>query len=180
MTKRAALYCRISTGDQHLQTRLLDLREMATQRGLEIVCEYSDVVWGLYRPHIRSLDEHSAIWRKLYFWRNLVRTLMEIRKTLESLNTVPEFKRVLKKQPPRWQKKFSTIVGKLAKAEALVDEIRNSLGGHVLQKSVEKALRKQVELHRGRRSIEKNTLPIRWRTRRGNLGGWRVREGKGG
>lgn len=95
---------------------------------------------GLYKPHIKSLDEHSAIWRKLYFWRNLVRTLLEIRKTLESLNTVPEFKRALKKQPARWQDKFGVMVRKLEKAEGLVEEIRNSLGGHVLQRSVERAL----------------------------------------
>ena len=44
--KRAALYCRVSTGDQHLETQLLDLREMARQRGLEIVREYSDVISG--------------------------------------------------------------------------------------------------------------------------------------
>ena len=46
MTKRVALYCRISTGDQHLETQLLDLRELAKQRGLEIVHEYSDVISG--------------------------------------------------------------------------------------------------------------------------------------
>ena len=44
--KRAALYSRISTGDQHLETQLLDLRELAKQRGLDIVCEYSDVISG--------------------------------------------------------------------------------------------------------------------------------------
>jgi hypothetical protein len=97
-------------------------------------------MWGVYKAHIRALDAHSAVWRKLYFWRNLVRTLLEIRKTLESLNTVMEFKSVLKKQPIRWQKRFRTMIGKLEKAEALVEEIRNSLGGHVLHESVEKAL----------------------------------------
>jgi DNA invertase Pin-like site-specific DNA recombinase len=44
--KRAALYCRISTGDQHLETQLLDLRELAKQRGFEIVGEYTDVISG--------------------------------------------------------------------------------------------------------------------------------------
>ena len=44
--KRAALYSRISTGDQHLATQLLDLREMARQRGLQVVHEYSDVISG--------------------------------------------------------------------------------------------------------------------------------------
>jgi DNA invertase Pin-like site-specific DNA recombinase len=44
--KRAAVYCRVSTGDQHLETQLLDLRGMAKQRGLEVVREYSDVISG--------------------------------------------------------------------------------------------------------------------------------------
>jgi DNA invertase Pin-like site-specific DNA recombinase len=46
MKKRAVLYCRISTGDQHLETQLLDLREMATQREYEIVHEYKDPISG--------------------------------------------------------------------------------------------------------------------------------------
>ena len=51
MRKRAALYSRISTGDQHLETQLLDLREMAKQRGYEIVREYSDVTSGAKAKH---------------------------------------------------------------------------------------------------------------------------------
>jgi DNA invertase Pin-like site-specific DNA recombinase len=46
VTKRAVIYCRVSTGDQHLETQLLDLRELAKHRGLEIVREYSDVISG--------------------------------------------------------------------------------------------------------------------------------------
>ena len=44
--KRVALYCRVSTGDQHLETQLYDLREMAKQRGYEIVREYTDIISG--------------------------------------------------------------------------------------------------------------------------------------
>ena len=44
--KKAALYCRVSTGDQHLDTQLLDLREFAKQRGFELVGEYMDVISG--------------------------------------------------------------------------------------------------------------------------------------
>jgi DNA invertase Pin-like site-specific DNA recombinase len=40
--KRAALYCRVSTVDQHPETQLLDLRQFAAQRGLQIVKEYVD------------------------------------------------------------------------------------------------------------------------------------------
>ena len=46
MKKRAAIYARVSTGDQHLETQLLDLREMAKQRGCEIVQEFTDVISG--------------------------------------------------------------------------------------------------------------------------------------
>src|ERR1700746_2360130 len=55
--RRAALYSRISTGDQHLETQLLDLRAMAKQRGLEIVREYSDVISGAKskRPGLDAL-----------------------------------------------------------------------------------------------------------------------------
>jgi DNA invertase Pin-like site-specific DNA recombinase len=44
--KRAALYMRVSTVDQHPETQLLDLRQMAAQRGYEIVHEYTDRISG--------------------------------------------------------------------------------------------------------------------------------------
>jgi DNA invertase Pin-like site-specific DNA recombinase len=40
--KRAALYMRVSTLDQHPETQLYDLRGLAAQRGFEIVQEYTD------------------------------------------------------------------------------------------------------------------------------------------
>jgi DNA invertase Pin-like site-specific DNA recombinase len=45
--KHAALYMRVSTVDQHPETQLLDLRQMAAQRGLEIVAEYTDRISGV-------------------------------------------------------------------------------------------------------------------------------------
>ncbi len=45
-TKRAALYCRVSTGEQHTETQLYDLRELAKQRKYEIVREYTDTISG--------------------------------------------------------------------------------------------------------------------------------------
>jgi DNA invertase Pin-like site-specific DNA recombinase len=46
MAKRAALYMRVSTVDQHPETQLHDLRGLAAQRGLEIVNEYTDTISG--------------------------------------------------------------------------------------------------------------------------------------
>lgn len=45
--KRAALYLRVSTVDQHPETQLHDLRQMAAQRGYEIVNEYTDRISGV-------------------------------------------------------------------------------------------------------------------------------------
>ena len=44
--KRAALYLRVSSIDQHPETQLHDLRQMAAQRGYEIVAEYTDKISG--------------------------------------------------------------------------------------------------------------------------------------
>ncbi len=44
--KRAALYMQVSTIDQHPETQLYDLRQMAAQRGLEIAQECIDRISG--------------------------------------------------------------------------------------------------------------------------------------
>jgi len=44
--KRAVLYARVSTFDQHPETQLLDLRRLAEQRGFGIVHEYIDKISG--------------------------------------------------------------------------------------------------------------------------------------
>ena len=50
--KRAAIYTRVSTGDQHPETQLCDLRELAKQRRYEIVREY---------PNFRIADKPGVI-----------------------------------------------------------------------------------------------------------------------
>lgn len=44
--KRAALYLRVSTLDQHPESQLHDLRALAAQRGFQIVGEYTDRISG--------------------------------------------------------------------------------------------------------------------------------------
>ena len=44
--KRAALYLRVSTVDQHPETQGYDLHQMAAQRGYEITQEYTDRISG--------------------------------------------------------------------------------------------------------------------------------------
>jgi DNA invertase Pin-like site-specific DNA recombinase len=57
MSKRAALYTRVSTLDQNPQTQLYDLRTLAQQRGLEIVKEYTDRGISGARARRPALDE---------------------------------------------------------------------------------------------------------------------------
>jgi DNA invertase Pin-like site-specific DNA recombinase len=64
--KRAILYMRVSTIDQHPETQLHDLRQMAAQRGYQIEREYTDVISGAKskRP---GLDQLLADARKHRF-----------------------------------------------------------------------------------------------------------------
>ena len=57
MSKRAALYLRVSTLDQHPETQLYDLRTLAQQRGLEIIREYTDRGISGARARRPALDE---------------------------------------------------------------------------------------------------------------------------
>ncbi len=64
--KRAAIYTRVSGGDQHPETQHYDLRELAKQRQYEIVKEYSAVISGAKskRP---GLDQLLADARRHHF-----------------------------------------------------------------------------------------------------------------
>jgi DNA invertase Pin-like site-specific DNA recombinase len=57
--KRAALYMRVSTVDQHPETQLYDLRQMAAQRGFEIVNEFTDKISGT-KSRRPGLDQMMA------------------------------------------------------------------------------------------------------------------------
>jgi DNA invertase Pin-like site-specific DNA recombinase len=94
MKKRAAIYARVSTGDQYLETQLLDLREMAKQRGYEIVREYTDTISGAKskRP---GLDQLMADARRNHFdilivaaFDRLARNVRHFLEVLDELNHV--------------------------------------------------------------------------------------------
>ncbi len=59
MSKRAALYLRVSTVDQHPETQVHDLRQMAAQRGYEIVHKYTDRISGV-KARRPGLDQMLA------------------------------------------------------------------------------------------------------------------------
>jgi DNA invertase Pin-like site-specific DNA recombinase len=65
--KRAALYLRVSTLDQHPESQLYDLRQLAQQRGLEIIKEYVDHGVSGARSKRPALDELLADARRRRF-----------------------------------------------------------------------------------------------------------------
>jgi DNA invertase Pin-like site-specific DNA recombinase len=57
---RVAIYCRVSTFDQNPQTQLLDLQQLASQRGFEVVQVYTDHGISGTRQRRPGLDQMLA------------------------------------------------------------------------------------------------------------------------
>jgi DNA invertase Pin-like site-specific DNA recombinase len=90
--KRAALYMRVSTVDQHPETQLYDLRKMAEQRGYEIVQEYTDKISGAKakRPGLDQLmaDARRGHVEVVMVWASdrLARSVKHFLEVLDELN----------------------------------------------------------------------------------------------
>jgi len=65
--KKAAIYVRVSTTDQHVESQLYDLRELAVQRGFEVVHEYQDCGVSGRRARRPGLDALMADARRKSF-----------------------------------------------------------------------------------------------------------------
>jgi DNA invertase Pin-like site-specific DNA recombinase len=91
MSKRAVLYMRVSSADQHPESRLHDLRMMAAQRGYEIVREYTDKISGIRakRPGLDQLmrDARRGQFDVLLVWAfdRLARSVKHFLEVLDEL-----------------------------------------------------------------------------------------------
>lgn len=90
--KRAALYMRVSTLDQHPETQLHDLRQMAGQRGYEVVHEYTDRISGAKarRPGLDEMmrDARRGRFDVVLVWASdrLARSVKHFLEVLDELN----------------------------------------------------------------------------------------------
>ena len=90
--KRAALYMRVSSLDQHPETQLYDLRQMAAQRGYEIVHEYTDRISGARarRPGLDNLmrDARHGRFDVVLVWASdrIARSVKHFLEVLDELN----------------------------------------------------------------------------------------------
>jgi len=90
--KRAVIYARVSTCDQNPGSQLLDLEQVAQQRGYEIVQRYTDHVTGV-RPRRPGLDALLADARRGRFdvvlvWScdRMARSVRHLLEVLDELN----------------------------------------------------------------------------------------------
>jgi DNA invertase Pin-like site-specific DNA recombinase len=92
MSKRVALYLRVSTLDQHPETQLHDLRLMAQQRGYQIVDEYVDKISGVRakRPGLDQMlrDVRRGRFDIVMVWAfdRLARSVRHLLEVLDELN----------------------------------------------------------------------------------------------
>ena len=92
--KRAALYMRVSTVDQHPETQLYDLRQMAAQRGFEIVNEYTDRISGVKakRPGLDAMmaDARRGRFDVVLVWAcdRIARSTRHFLDVLDDLNRI--------------------------------------------------------------------------------------------
>ncbi|MBZ5697726.1 MAG: hypothetical protein LAN18_04190 [Acidobacteriia bacterium] len=95
---------------------------------------------GLRTEDIEELDGLSPMFRKMYFLRNLARTQMELSSALHNLLCNAEFKALLAKQSVGVRAKFTSVAATLGKAHSVLKDMRNDIGGHVLESAVQAAL----------------------------------------
>ena len=86
--KRAAIYARVSTADQHVEAQLYDLRQMAAQRGYEVICEYTDVGISGTKARRPGLDAMLKDARKRKFNVVLVAAFDRIARSTKHFLTV--------------------------------------------------------------------------------------------
>ena len=91
--KRAALYCRVSTVDQHPETQLAELRQFAANKGFNIVGEYTDHGYSGVRARRPELDRMMDDARRhrfdvLLVWScdRLARSTKHLLQTIDELN----------------------------------------------------------------------------------------------
>ena len=90
--KRAALYLRVSSLDQHPESQLYDLRQLAAQRSFEIVKEYTDRISGVKarRPGLDQLmaDARRGRFDVVLVWASdrIARSVKHYLEVLDELN----------------------------------------------------------------------------------------------
>jgi hypothetical protein len=117
---------------------------------------------GILADQMSVLDGNSAEWRRMYFFRASIRTLMELRSAVESLNRNRDFQNLLARQPKQLQDDFRKQTDKFNSAHELVKGLRNAIGGHILESSVIEALNRMSDGRKGTLRVGAKTKDVHY------------------
>jgi hypothetical protein len=95
---------------------------------------------GVFAERIIELDGHSEEWRRLYFVRNLIRTLREIGSGMRRLLSDSEFKILLAAQKQEVHELFEEHTASLDDGIGVLKEVRDEICAHVQERPVQEAL----------------------------------------
>jgi hypothetical protein len=87
-----------------------------------------------------DLDRNGIAWRKLYFFRNILRTMLEIHGAVQSLKKDRAFAQAILNQPEAVRKAYESLSSELASAHERIKKYRNAIGGHVQENVLSEAL----------------------------------------
>jgi len=125
---KAAIYVRVSTADQHVESQLYDLRELAEKRGFEVVQEYSDCGVSGRRARRPGLDALIADARQKRFSVVLVaafdrvarsvKHFLQVMDEFDSLGVVFVSRRENVDTSGAMGRLFLTLIGSIAELES--------------------------------------------------------------
>jgi len=125
---KAAIYVRVSTADQRVESQLYDLRELAEQRGIEVVQTYQDCGISGSRARRPGLDALMADARKKKFSAVLVtafdrvarsvKHFLQVIDELESLGVVFISRREQVDTSGMMGRLFLTLIASIAELES--------------------------------------------------------------
>jgi DNA invertase Pin-like site-specific DNA recombinase len=143
--KKCALYARVSTPEQHVDTQLCDLRKLAEQRGFEVVCEYTDVGVSGSKARRPGLDALLKDARKRKFNVVLVaafdriarstRHFLQVVDELDGLDIVFVSRRENIDTTGAMGRLFLTLIGSIAELES--DLIRERIKAGMRRRKLE-------------------------------------------
>ena len=160
--KRAVLYLRVSTLDQHPENQLADLRQLAAQRGFEIIHEYTDHGVSGTRTRRPALDEMMRDARRGHFEVLLVWAGDRLaRSTRHFLELLDEFSR-LNIEFVSYREQLDTA-GPLGRAIIVIIGVVAELERNLLVERVRAGMRRaRLEgRHIGRRPLDLDQEAIR-------------------
>jgi len=98
-----------------------------------------DVSSSVSKPD--SLDRNSPSWRRIYFFRNSLSTLNEIRNVVDGLFSDGANRAALANETVELRQAFEVLRDEIRDQSAVIKDLRDRIGGHVLPKGVRDALK---------------------------------------